>query len=100
MPFDSRERRAQPPRVAENYRNGWPESIGMGGRKLSESPVEGIVRFGTHRLSGHVMVYDNALSGLVGNRPSGHSTFDEHDQHATILERLDWEATAGGGGRS
>ena len=38
MPFNSRERRARPSRVAENYRNGWPEPIGTDGRKLSESP--------------------------------------------------------------
>ncbi len=62
--------------------------------------VKRAVRCGTHRLSSHVMVYNKASSCLVGNRPSGHATFDKHDEHATILERLDREATAGGGGRS
>ena len=43
MPFNSRERRAGSSRVAENYRNGWPEPIGTGGRKLSESPFDAAV---------------------------------------------------------
>ncbi len=38
------------------------------------------------RFASLMMIHNEIPSGLIGNRPSGHATFNDHDQRAGVIE--------------